>query len=104
MHNTSHEFLFKIKINNRVKVIKPFIFQAYLQAIKNNRCGDIRIALAESSKQLSSNKGPRILQHTTRSNKVIDTEKTLEKSQLKNNGQIVTERKTTIEHEEVFIP
>ncbi|XP_016837243.1 serine/arginine repetitive matrix protein 2 isoform X2 [Nasonia vitripennis] len=71
--------------------------EAYLQAVRNNR-GDLRVALAESKRQLS---GPRVLQHTTRSNKVVDTEKTLERSELKQDGQIVTERKTTVEHEEI---
>lgn len=75
-------------------------FQAYLQAIRSNK-GDLRIALAESSKQLAPQTGPRVVQHTTRSNKVVDTEKTLERSELKANGQIVTEKKKTIEHEEV---
>ena len=75
-------------------------FQAYLQAIRNNK-GDLRIALADSSKQLAPQTGPRVVQHTTRSNKVVDTEKTLERSELKANGQIITEKKKTIEHEEV---
>ncbi len=68
--------------------------------MRNNR-GDLRVALAESSKQLSSQSGPRVIQHTTRSNKVIDTEKTLEKKELKADGLIVTEKKRTVEHEEV---
>lgn len=59
------------------------------------------MALAESSKQLASQTGPRVVQHTTKSNKVIDTEKTLEKKELKADGLIVTERKRTVEHEEV---
>ena len=76
--------------------------QAYLKAVRNNR-GDLRQSIAESKRQLADSRslGPRILAHTTRSNKVIDTEKTLERSELKPGGQIVTERKTTIEHEEV---
>ncbi|KAL7300431.1 hypothetical protein TKK_0006785 [Trichogramma kaykai] len=79
--------------------------EAYLRAVRNNRDGDIRLALAESRRQLAEtsglSKGPRVLAHTTRSNKVIDTEKTLERSELKPEGQIVTERKTTVEHEEI---
>lgn len=68
--------------------------------MRNNR-GDLRVALAESSKQLTPQSGPRVIQHTTRSNKVIDTEKTLEKKELKADGLIVTEKKRTVEHEEV---
>lgn len=68
--------------------------------MRNNR-GDLRVALAESSKQLAPQSGPRVIQHTTRSNKVIDTEKTLEKKELKADGLIVTEKKRTVEHEEV---
>lgn len=41
------------------------------------------------------------MQHTTRSNKVIDTEKTLEKQELKADGVIFTEKKKTVEHEEI---
>ncbi|XP_046834749.1 uncharacterized protein LOC124431199 isoform X1 [Vespa crabro] len=74
--------------------------EAYQKAIQNNR-GDLRIALAESTKQIAPQTGPRIVQHTTRSNKVIDTEKTLEKQELKSDGLIVTEKKKTVEHEEI---
>ncbi|XP_012239144.1 uncharacterized protein LOC100746057 [Bombus impatiens] len=74
--------------------------EAYQKAVRSNR-GDLRVALAESSKQLASQTGPRVVQHTTKSNKVIDTEKTLEKKELKADGLIVTERKRTVEHEEI---
>ncbi|KAI4482440.1 hypothetical protein M0802_013708, partial [Mischocyttarus mexicanus] len=74
--------------------------EAYQKAVQSNR-GDLRIALAESAKQISPETGPRIVQHTTRSNKVIDTEKTLEKQELKSDGLIVTEKKKTVEHEEI---
>ncbi|OAD54342.1 hypothetical protein WN48_08056 [Eufriesea mexicana] len=74
--------------------------QAYQKAVRSNR-GDLRVALAESCKQLASQTGPRVVQHTTKSNKVIDTEKTLEKKELKPDGLIVTERKRTVEHEEI---
>lgn len=68
--------------------------------MQSNR-GDLRIALAESSKQVVPATGPRIVQHTTRSNKVTDTENKLEKSQVRADGRIVTETKRTVEHEEV---
>ncbi|XP_017876389.1 serine/arginine repetitive matrix protein 2 [Ceratina calcarata] len=74
--------------------------EAYQTAVRNNR-GDLRVALAESAKQLASQTGPRVVQHTTKSNKVIDTEKTLERKELKPDGLIVTERKRTVEHEEI---
>ncbi|XP_014610459.1 PREDICTED: uncharacterized protein LOC106790221 [Polistes canadensis] len=74
--------------------------EAYQKAVQSNR-GDLRIALAESTKQIAPQTGPRILQHITRSNKVIDTEKTLEKQELKSDGLIVTEKKKTVEHEEI---
>ncbi|XP_031835326.1 chascon isoform X2 [Nomia melanderi] len=74
--------------------------EAYQNAVRTNR-GDLRAALAESCKQLASQTGPRVVQHTTKSNKVIDTEKTLEKKELKPDGLIVTERKRTVEHEEI---
>ncbi|XP_066595201.1 uncharacterized protein chas isoform X2 [Prorops nasuta] len=74
--------------------------ELYQRAVRNNR-GDLRVALAESSKQITSQTGPRVVQHTTRSNKVVDTEKTLEKKELKADGLIVTETKKTVEHEEI---
>lgn len=74
-----------------------------MRAIQTNT-GDLRTALAESAKQLAVNTGPRVVQHKTRSNKVVDTEKTHEKKQLKADGLIVTETKTTVEHEEVGLP
>lgn len=69
--------------------------------MRSNYRGDLRAALAESCKQLASQTGPRVVQHTTKSNKVIDTEKTLERKEFKPDGLIVTERKRTVEHEEV---
>ncbi|XP_076671748.1 chascon isoform X2 [Andrena cerasifolii] len=74
--------------------------EAYQKAVRSNR-GDLRVALAESTKQLAAQTGPRVVQHTTKSNKVIDTEKTLERKELKSDGLIVTERKRTVEHEEI---
>ena len=74
--------------------------EAYQKAVRSNR-GDLRVALAESTKQLAAQTGPRVVQHTTKSNKVIDTEKTLERKELKPDGLIVTERKRTVEHEEI---
>lgn len=71
--------------------------------MRSNHRGDLRAALAESCKQLASQTGPRVVQHTTKSNKVIDTEKTLERKEFKPDGLIVTERKRTVEHEEVII-
>ncbi|XP_063974929.1 serine/arginine repetitive matrix protein 2 isoform X1 [Diachasmimorpha longicaudata] len=74
--------------------------EAYQQAVRNNR-GDLRLALAESSRQVAVNTGPRIVQHKTKSNKVIDTEKTLERKEFKPDGAIVTETKKSVEHEEI---
>lgn len=82
-------------------IFSKFVIQVYLKAVKNNR-GDLRTALAESSKQVVPATGPRVIQHTTRSNKVIDTENKLQKSQVQADGRIVTETKKTVEHEEVI--
>lgn len=62
----------------------------------------MRLSLVESTKQLPIEIGPRIVQHTTKSNKVIDTEKKHERKELKADGGIVTETKTSITHEEVI--
>ncbi|XP_034940858.1 transcription initiation factor TFIID subunit 1 [Chelonus insularis] len=77
--------------------------EAYQQAIQNQHQKDLRLALAESlgkSSQISEI-GPRIIQHTTKSNKIIDTEKRLERKGLKPNGTIVTETQTSVTHEEI---
>ncbi|XP_046593992.1 uncharacterized protein LOC107218688 isoform X1 [Neodiprion lecontei] len=74
--------------------------EVYLKAIQTNK-GDLRAALAESSKQVVPVTGPRVVQHTTRSNKVTDTENKLQKSQIQADGRIITETKRTVEHEEV---
>ncbi|XP_011300417.1 serine/arginine repetitive matrix protein 1 isoform X2 [Fopius arisanus] len=74
--------------------------EAYQQAVRNNR-GDLRQALAESSRQVAVSTGPRIVQHKTKSNKVIDTEKILERKEFKADGAIVTETKKSVEHEEI---
>lgn len=95
----------KRKKERRETLIKSIVYpQAYQKAVQSNRGGgDLRVALAaESTKQVAPRTGPRIVQHTTRSNKVIDTEKTLEKQELKSDGLIVTEKKKTVEHEEVY--
>ncbi|KAK0091503.1 hypothetical protein PV326_003108, partial [Microctonus aethiopoides] len=75
--------------------------EAYQQAIRNNNSRDLRQALAESSKQLSTESGPRVIQHTTKSSKVIDTEEKHERNELKSDGAIVTETKTSVTHEEI---
>ncbi|XP_012282817.1 serine/arginine repetitive matrix protein 1 isoform X2 [Orussus abietinus] len=74
--------------------------EAYQRAIRANRT-DLRAALQESSKELAPQTGPRVLRHTTKSNKVVDTEDTLEKKELKADGLVVTETNKTVEHEEI---
>lgn len=45
--------------------------------------------------------GPRLVNETTRTNKVTDTEETRELSSVRPDGKIVTETQRTTEHEEV---
>lgn len=45
--------------------------------------------------------GPRLVNETSRSNKVTDTEETRELSSVRPDGKIVTETQRTTEHEEV---
>ncbi|XP_074102907.1 chascon isoform X2 [Cotesia typhae] len=79
--------------------------EAYQLAIirnNNNSRKNLRMTLAETVNQLSSDHiEPRVIQHTTKSNKVIDTEKKIKRTGLKPDGAIVTETKTSVTHEEI---
>lgn len=46
--------------------------------------------------------GPRIVHHTTKAHKTVDTEDTDLKCLKQSDGTLVTERKQTTEHEELF--
>lgn len=65
------------------------------------------MTLAETVNQLSVNSSehiePRIIQQTTKSNKIVDTEKKIKRTGIKPDGAIVTETKTSVTHEEVII-
>lgn len=45
--------------------------------------------------------GPRILRHTTNKNRVADTENTNLRSTALSDGRIITEKRTTDEHEHI---
>ncbi|XP_057326651.1 probable cyclin-dependent serine/threonine-protein kinase DDB_G0292550 isoform X1 [Microplitis mediator] len=82
--------------------------EAYQLAIirnNNNSRKNLRMTLAETVNQLSVNSSehiePRIIQHTTKSNKIVDTEKKIKRTGIKPDGAIVTETKTSVTHEEI---
>lgn len=79
-----------------------YIFaQAYVTAVKSG-VENIKEALfsPEAQQQLVPT-GPRLLSHTTKARKTIDTENTDLKYLAKPDGTLVTERKQTTEHEEI---
>lgn len=79
-----------------------FELQAYVKAI-NSGVKNIQevLLLPEAQKQLVS-VGPRLVSHTTKARKTIDTEDTELKCLAKSDGTLVTEKKQTTEHEELF--
>lgn len=74
--------------------------QAYVNAI-NSGVENIQEALLspEAQKQLIST-GPRLVGHTTKARKTIDTEDTDLKYSAQPDGTLVTEKRQTTEHEE----
>lgn len=78
------------------------IFQAYLKAIQSQR-KDLRLALRQGSSELLSSSTPngRVIHHSMKNRKVIDSENTKHLSEVQNDGRLITETMKTTEHEEV---
>lgn len=75
--------------------------QAYVKAISSGVENIQEVLLSpEAQKQLVSF-GPRLVSHTTKARKTIDTEDTDLKCLAKPDGTLVTEKKQTTEHEEL---
>lgn len=86
-----------------IVIINAFLsiyLQAYVNAI-NSGVENIQEALLspEAQKQLIST-GPRLVHHSTKARKTIDTEDTDLKYSAQPDGTLVTEKKQTTEHEE----
>lgn len=77
-----------------------FYLKAYVNAI-NSGVGNIQEALLspEAQKQLVPT-GPKLIHHSTKARKTIDTEDTDLKYSAQPDGTLVTEKKQTTEHEE----
>lgn len=76
--------------------------QAYVKAVKSGVENVAEVLLSpEAQKQLVST-GPRLVLHTTKARKTIDTENTDLKHLAKSDGTLVTEKKQTTEHEEII--
>lgn len=75
--------------------------QAYVNAV-NSGVENIQEALLspEAQKQLIPT-GPRLVHHSTKARKVIDTEDTDLKYSAQPDGTLVTEKRQTTEHEEI---
>lgn len=75
--------------------------QAYVKAISSGVENIQEVLLSpEAQKQLVSF-GPRLVSHTTKARKTIDTEDTDLKCLAEADGTLVTEKKQTTEHEEL---
>lgn len=81
-----------------------FCLQAYLKAIQSQK-KDLRLALRKGSSELLSSNPPngRIVHHSTKNRKVIDSEDTKHFSEIQNDGKLITETTKTNTHEEVKI-
>lgn len=73
------------------------MFQSYLNAVRSG-AKDLR-PLLESA--LRPTGGPRVIRHTTNTNRVADTENTNLRSTALSDGRIITEKQTTDEHEHI---
>lgn len=85
----------------KIIILRLFIYlQAYVSAI-NSGVENIQEALLspEAQKQLIST-GPRLVHHSTKAHKTIDTEDTDLKYSAQPDGTLVTEKRQTTEHEE----
>lgn len=78
-----------------------FFLQQYLSAVQSGK-KDLRPLLrTNDGVNFIVSTGPRLINESTRSNKVTDTEETRELSSVRPDGKIVTETQRTTEHEEV---
>lgn len=86
----------------QTNVIIVFIYlQAYVNAINSGVENIQEVLLSpEAQKQLIST-GPRLVQHSTKAHKTIDTEDTDLKYSAQADGTLVTEKRQTTEHEEI---
>ncbi|XP_055913998.1 uncharacterized protein LOC129947460 isoform X2 [Eupeodes corollae] len=85
-----------------VRHLGDFSDEAYVNAV-NSGAENIETILysPESQKQLVPT-GPRIIQQSTKGHKTIDTEDIQQRSLAQADGTLVTEKKNTTEHEEIF--
>lgn len=76
--------------------------QTYVKAVNSGAENIQDILLStESQKQLIPT-GPRLVHHSTKAHKTIDTEDTDLRCLAQPDGTLVTEKKQTTEHEELF--
>lgn len=77
--------------------------QAYLKAIRSQK-KDLRLALRQGSSELLAPypANGRIIHHSTKNRKVIDSEDTKHLSEIQEDGRLITETRKTTEHEEVL--
>ncbi|XP_055846479.1 uncharacterized protein LOC129912297 isoform X2 [Episyrphus balteatus] len=85
-----------------VRHLGDFSDEAYVNAV-NSGAENIETILysPESQKQLVPT-GPRVIQQSTKGHKTIDTEDIQQRSLAQADGTLVTEKKNTTEHEEIF--
>lgn len=77
------------------------MLQAYVNAVISGK--DIQAELlSPSAQQQLVSSGPRILHQSTKAHKTVDTEDTDLKCLAQPDGTLVTEKKKTTEHEELF--
>lgn len=74
--------------------------QAYVQAINSGVENIQEVLLSPSAQQQLTSVGPRLIHHSTKARKTIDTEDTDLKYSAQSDGTLITEKQQTTEHEE----
>lgn len=78
-----------------------FLLQAYINAINSGVENIQEVLLSPEAQQQLITTGPKLVYHSTKARKTIDTEDTDLKYSAQPDGTLVTEKHQTTEHEEI---
>lgn len=85
-----------------VRHLGDFSDEAFVQAVNSGVDNLEEVLYSPEHQQQLVPLGPRLVRQSVEAHKTIDTEDTEQKSSVKPDGTIVTEKKKTTEHEEIF--
>ncbi|XP_055371501.1 probable WRKY transcription factor protein 1 [Condylostylus longicornis] len=101
-HIVSHEEIEERLETEDVRHLGDFPDEVYVKAVNSGAQNLEDILYSEKNKLNIATTGPRIVHQSTKSHKIVDSEDINQKSLVKSDGTLITEKKKTTEHEEIF--